>query len=267
MKSFLCTKLFFSWLLFIASAITNPSQANNKPSIKYSGSPVFDSDGILIGVYGQTGLEPRTGSPSLYGIPINTVEKLSRRMGIDLGKVATSLSSASPPKESQPSSESSSTRDRPLSSGSSSQLTAFVGIPRLIDSTATQKYVSSPSTYYFTIQVPENAGISLKKIQLTQTSGIDFLGENNRETSGFEETRKNKGSELSLSLENNEDTRTIVVNFDQPVPPGKTITIALRIRNPSSNGIYQLRVTGFPTGEGVREASLGMARFNIYSPR
>lgn len=239
-----------------------------------SGSPVFDNDGILIGVYGQTELEPRTGSPSLYGIPINTVEKLSRRMGIDLEKAATaSVPSSEPPStgETQPlsSSESPPSESQSLSSTRSSQLTAFVGIPRLIDSTTTQKYVSTPSTYYFTIQVPEDAGNSLKTIQFTQTSGSDFLGKGIHKTSGFEETRENRGSDLSLSLvENNEDNRTMIVSLDQPVPPGKTITIALRTRrNPSGSGVYQLRVTGFPEGENAREASLGLARFNIYSPR
>ena len=233
-----------------------------------SGSPVFDNDGILIGVYGQTELEPRTGSPSLYGIPINTVEKLSRRMGIDLEQsTAVYL-----PTESKPlsSSESSSpTESKPSSSSESSQLNAFLGIPSLIDSTVTQKSVSTPSTYYFTIQIPENAGSSLKQIQFTQTSGTEFLGEDIHQTSGFEETIKNKGSELSLSLvENNKDTRTMIVSLDKPVPPGKTITIALRTRrNPSDSGVYQLRVTGFPSGENVREASLGIARFHLYSPR
>ena len=230
-----------------------------------SGSPVFDNDGILIGIYGQTELEPRTGSPSLYGIPINTVEKLSRRMGIDLEEsTSASLPSIpSPPRESKPS------PTLPLSSAESSQPIAFVGIPRLIDSSVTQKYINTPSTYYFTINVPENAGTSLKQIQFTQTNGSDFLGKDIYQTSGFEETRKNRGSEFSVSLvEKNKDTRTIIVSLEQPISPGKTITIALRTRrNPGDSDIYQLRVTGFPSGENVREASLGVARFHIYSPR
>ena len=229
-----------------------------------SGSPVFDNNGVLIGIYGQTELEPRTGSPSLYGIPINTVEKLSRRMGIDLtGSVAVSL-----PSTPSPETESNSSPTLPLSSSPSSKLVAFVGVPRLIDSTTTQKYARIPSTYYFTINVPENAGRPLKQIQLTQTSGSDFLGKDIHKTSGFEGTRKNRGSELSLSLlENNRDTRTMIVSLDQPISPGKTITIGLRTRRNPIDGIYQLRVTGFPDGENVREASLGVARFQIYAPR
>lgn len=144
---------------------------------------------------------------------------------------------------------------------------AFVGIPRLIDSVTTQKEIKTPSTYYFTIDVPDNAGIFLKKIQFTQTSGSDFLGENIRKTTGFEGTRKNRGTEFPVSLvENNKDSRTMIVSLEQPIPPGKTITIALRTnRTPINSGIYQLRVIGFPDGENVRDASLGLARFHFYS--
>ncbi len=238
-----------------------------------SGSPVFDNNGVLIGIYGQTELEPRTGSPSLYGIPINTVEKLSRRMGIDLEEsVAVSpQSTPPPPRESKPSSTLplySSGSSRPISSSGSSQPIAFVGIPRLIESTTTQKQAKTPSTYYFTINIPENAGISLQKIQFTQTNGSDFLGKDIYKISGFEETRKNRGSEVPVSLvENNRDTRTIIVSLDQPISPGKTITIALHTHRNPIDGVYQLRVTGFPNGENVREASLGIARFHIYAPR
>ncbi len=228
-----------------------------------SGSPVFDDNGVLIGIYGQTELEPRTGSPSLYGIPIDTVEKLSRRMGIDLEESV----AVSPQPTLQPSTESKPSSNLPLSSSESTRPIAFVGIPRLIDSTTTQKKTRIQSTYYFTIDVPDNAGISLKQIQFTQTSGSDFLGKNIRKTTVFEGTRKNRGSEFPVSLvENNQDTRTMIVSLEQPIPPGKTITIALRTyRTPANSGVYQLRVTGFPDGANVRDASLGVARFHFYS--
>ena len=228
-----------------------------------SGSPVFDENAALIGIYGQTELEPRTGSPSLYGIPIDTVEKLSRRIGIDLGESV----AVSPQPTPQPSTEFKPSSNLPLSSSESSQPIAFVGIPRLVDSTTTQKKTRIQSTYYFTIDVPDNAGISLKQIQFTQTSGSDFLGKNIRKTTVFEGTRKNRGSEFPVSLvENNQDTRTMIVSLEQPIPPGKTITIALRTyRTPADSGVYQLRVTGFPDGENARDASLGVARFHFYS--
>lgn len=235
-----------------------------------SGSPVFDENGVLIGIYGQTELEPRTGSPSLYGIPINTAKKLSRRIGIDLpGSVAVAPQPTSPSWSESTPSESTPSSNLPLFSPESSQLLAFVGIPRLTDSATTQSQIKIRSTYYFTIDIPENAGLPLKHIQFTQTNGSEFIGEDIYRASGFEGTRKNRGSEISVSLvEKNEDNRTIEVNLDQPILPGKTITIALRTYgNPRISGVYQLRVTGFPLGENVRDANLGLARFHFYPPR
>ena len=225
-----------------------------------SGSPLFDENATLIGIYGQTELEPRTGSPSLYGIPIDTAEKLSRRMGIDLAESV--AISALPTTKPQPAS------NVTPSSTESPTPVAFVGIPRLIDSTTTQKAVEVQSTYYFTIAVPDHARTALKKIQFSQTSGSEFLGKNIRQTTGFEGTRKNRGTEFSVALvENDRDSRNILVDLDRPVLPGKTITIALRTKTPQISGVYQLRVTGFPDGDNVRDASLGVARFHFYSHR
>ncbi len=235
-----------------------------------SGSPVFDENGVLIGIYGQTELEPRTGSPSLYGIPINTAKKLSRRIGIDLlDSVAVTSPVTPPPSAEGKPSESKPSSNLPLFSPGSSRPLAFVGIPRLTYSATTQSQIKIRSTYYFTIDVPENAGLPLKHIEFTQTNGSEFIGEDVYRASGFEGTRKNRGSEFAVSLvEKNQATRTIKVNLEQPIYAGKTITIALRThRNPYISGVYQLRVTGSPPGENVRNATLGVARFHFYPPR
>ena len=58
---------------------------SGEPQPGMSGSPILDSNGRLIGIYGLTDVDIRTSSPTLFGIPINTAEKLATRARIDLG--------------------------------------------------------------------------------------------------------------------------------------------------------------------------------------
>ena len=59
-----------------------------------SGSPILDEQGRLIAIYGRADIDNITSSPSLYGIPINTAEKLAIKAGI---KFNTSVATSSPP--------------------------------------------------------------------------------------------------------------------------------------------------------------------------
>lgn len=49
-----------------------------------SGSPILDENGELIGIYGKSEVEEKTGQISLYGIPINTAKRLLEKMDIEL---------------------------------------------------------------------------------------------------------------------------------------------------------------------------------------
>jgi S1-C subfamily serine protease len=44
-----------------------------------SGGPVLDQNGFLIGIHGQAFIDPRTGSPSVYAVPINTYKQLAQK--------------------------------------------------------------------------------------------------------------------------------------------------------------------------------------------
>ncbi|MBG1261720.1 DUF2808 domain-containing protein [Nostoc commune] len=153
----------------------------------------------------------------------------------------------------------------------------FVQPPKLVKATTTYKDVNIfGGTYYFTINLPENAGESLEKVTIAQREGVENIDYNLNDTHAFVETsdaygglRLRKETRLKLGAVTNErDTRTVSVNFDPPVTPGQTITIALRpVSNPSFSGVYLLGVTAFPVGEKSHGQFLGFGRFQFYSNR
>ncbi len=151
----------------------------------------------------------------------------------------------------------------------------FVQPPKLVEATTTYKNVNFwGATYYFTINVPENAGESLQKVTIAQKEGVENIRYNLDDTRAFVGTRDaygglrlRKETELTLGPVTNErQIRTVTVNFDPPVTPGQTITIALRpLSNPSFSGVYLLGVTAFPVGEKSHGQFLGFGRFHFYS--
>ena len=146
----------------------------------------------------------------------------------------------------------------------------FVEPPKLVKATTIYKEVNVwGGTYYFTINVPENAGESLQKVTIAQKEGAENIDYNLNHTRAFVGTRDRKESRLTLGPVTAERrTRTVTVNFEPPVTPGQTVTIALRpVMNPSFSGVYLLGVTAFPVGEKSHGQFLGFGRFQFYSNR
>lgn len=145
--------------------------------------------------------------------------------------------------------------------------TYFVQPPSLEQARTTYTNVNAPSaTYYFTINVPENAGEPLQRVTIDQRQGTDRVRFELKDTRAFIGTSFKKGAKLTLGeVTRIPNTRTISVNLDPPVPPGRTVTIALRpTRNPQFSGIYLFGVTAFPAGEKSHGQFLGFGRFNFY---
>ncbi|MEH2418008.1 DUF2808 domain-containing protein [Nostoc sp.] len=146
----------------------------------------------------------------------------------------------------------------------------FVQPPKLVEATTTYKDTNVwGATYYFTINVPENAGEPLQKVTIAQKEGAENIRYDLNDTRAFVGTSDRKETRLKLGPVTNErKTRTVSVNFDPPVTPGQTITIALRpVSNPSFSGVYLFGVTAFPVGEKSHGQFLGFGRFQFYSNR
>jgi hypothetical protein len=147
--------------------------------------------------------------------------------------------------------------------------TAFAQPPRLVS--ATTPYTDTNTwgaTYYFTIEVPATATEPLEKVTFTQTKGVDEIEFNQKDTVAWEGTSKKQGSKLLVKATTSKNQQqTLTVTFDQPVAPGKTVTIGLRpYKNPMSDGVYLFGVKAFPTGQQTAGQFLGFGRFQFYSP-
>ena len=144
----------------------------------------------------------------------------------------------------------------------------FVQPPDLINATTTFNSVNVwGATYYFTITIPEQAGEPLQRVVIKQQEGADNIRYNLKDTRAFEGTRHDKGTPIKLDeVTRDRKTRTVVVNFEQPIPPDKVITIGLRpVQNPFSSGVYLFGVTVFPAGEKSHGQFIGYGRLHFYS--
>ena len=145
--------------------------------------------------------------------------------------------------------------------------TVFEATPRLIRTATTNSTVNGPSTYHFTIEVPENAGEALKAVTISQKDNPDYINLAVNRSNAFIGDSFAGGPDLELAdiggdLSTNPNDVTFV--FDEPVQPGETVTVRLKAkRNPRVGGIYLFGVTAFPEGENSSGLYLGSGRLHF----
>ncbi len=143
----------------------------------------------------------------------------------------------------------------------------FDKAPDLVSVTSPYKSIDTPgTTYFFTISLPANAGEPLQRVTISQIDGIEDIQFLLKETYAFEGKGWDGDRKVTLGeVTRDKEKPTIAVTFNPPVPPGKTVTIALHaIRNPFSSGVYLFGVTAFPAGEKAYGLYLGVGRLQFY---
>jgi hypothetical protein len=143
----------------------------------------------------------------------------------------------------------------------------FTEPPSLVEAVNTYKDIYVPDvTYYFVVDIPQNAGEPLQQVTLNQHEGVDHIHFNLKKTTVFQGDRSHQGQKLTLkNVTSDPKTRTVTITFDPPVPPGQTITIALQAwQNPGVEGVYLFGVTAFPPGEKSHSQFLGYGRLQFY---
>ena len=151
----------------------------------------------------------------------------------------------------------------PLSNGQ----TFFDYPPRLLQATTSNSQVQvAGATYYFTLSVPKNAGEPLQTVTVAQRENRDTVVFKPSSSRAFAGNRARRGDALSLaSIGGVPSSQETIVVFDPPVPPGSTVTIALKPkRNPDWGGVYLFGVTAYPAGENSSGQFLGYGRIQFH---
>lgn len=145
--------------------------------------------------------------------------------------------------------------------------TYFLNPPRLLGAISSQDgtYIWG-ATYYFTLKLPENAGEPLQKVAIVQESGLGRPQFDASHTEAFEGTRDQPGNQLPIQqIRLDAEVPALVIEFEQPILPGKTVTIRLYpVRNPGIAGTYLYGVTAFPFGKKPFGQYLGVGQIRIY---
>ncbi|KAM3107264.1 DUF2808 domain-containing protein [Phormidesmis sp. 146-33] len=142
----------------------------------------------------------------------------------------------------------------------------FTSPPRLVGASTTFNSVQAWSaTYYFTMNLLENAGEPLQRVTIAQDEGTDTIRFDPKRIEAFEGERNRLGAKIPLQATVDRKARSVSITFDPPVAPGRLVTIALSPdQNPLYGGVYLFGVTAFPTGEKSHGQFLGFGRLHFY---
>jgi hypothetical protein len=153
-------------------------------------------------------------------------------------------------------------------SPSQSRQIFFSHPPQLIRAAATQTGVYAPSTYEFTLTIPQNAGQPLKAVTIAQVENLETVKFTISDSKSFLGERLTASSEIRLaSIGGSQPTKPgeVTIVFDQPVQPGNTVTVTLAAQqNPNSANVYLFGVTAYPVGENSLGQFLGYGRIDFY---
>jgi hypothetical protein len=122
--------------------------------------------------------------------------------------------------------------------------------------------------HYLTLVLSPEAGAALGRLSLQQIRGADsdFLSRLSRARAFLGRPRR-EGPAVPVQLHFDGGERALQLTFPAPVPPGSTITVALRAwRNPWVADTYLFQVVAWPAGENPVSAPVGTATLRIYSP-
>ena len=145
--------------------------------------------------------------------------------------------------------------------------TVFLRAPWKVDLVSYTTTVGQTwAEYFFTIELPADAGASLGALLIRQTRGVDtdfpFSAD---QTRAFEGRPRRQGAAIPVQAQFSQQERLMRVQFPKPVVPGTTLTVRLRPwTNPWTADTYMFQVTALPAGPNPLPAPVGFGTLRIY---
>ena len=145
--------------------------------------------------------------------------------------------------------------------------TVFVKAPWQVDLVSYSTTVGQPlPEYYFTLNLDPEAGASLAGFTFQQIRGVDrqfpFLLSRTR---AFHGRPRREGRPVPVKARFNDDTRTMTLEFPEPVPPGSTVTVSVvPWTNPMQADTYLFQVVAYPAGPDPQGSPVGIGTLRIY---
>lgn len=147
--------------------------------------------------------------------------------------------------------------------------TFFTRPPWKVDLVSYYTTVWQPwAQYYFTVEMPADAGASLGGLTIQQTRGVDtnFNFSVDR-TRAFLGRPRREGPAVPVQASFDQAARQFTIRFPEPIPPGDTVTVVLKPwNNPAFSDTYMFQVTAYPAGANPSPAPLGFGTLRIYDP-
>ncbi len=122
--------------------------------------------------------------------------------------------------------------------------------------------------HFLTIDLEPTAGASLARLSLRQIRGADpdFITRLT-EARAFVGRPRQEGAPLPVTVAFDGSEGLLWLAFPEPVPPGTTVTVALRAwRNPFVSDTYLFQVVAWPAGPDPVASPVGVATLRIYDP-
>jgi hypothetical protein len=128
-----------------------------------------------------------------------------------------------------------------------------------------------PSTWQFTVFIPPTAVQSLARLTIDLPEQFGAFGVQLPDLRNIKvfvptdpQALRPQDPEQMLPAQVTLQGRTVVVDFDPPVPAGQTVTVSIeQVRNPRSPGNYLFEVSAYPEGPGPIKQFVGFGRFTF----